>query len=225
MLTMTPDQGSPLARPTGAGPRLLRHGSVIPAHPLALGPDRKFDKQSQRAISRYYVDAGSGGLGVGVHSTQFAIREVGLYRPGSGTGHRDGARMDRSSAGDDRRAPSARRPGRRGGAHGALAGLSRRAAVARRLEGRQRGRTDRALHGRRQGDAAGRLLPADGGGGIPLSRAFWARFAAIDNVVAIKVAPFNRYPHARCRRRHRQAQPRSASRSTPATTTTSLPTL
>ena len=60
---------------------LLRQGSVIPAHPLALGPDRKFDRQSQRAISRYYVDAGSGGLAVGVHSTQFAIRDVGLYRP------------------------------------------------------------------------------------------------------------------------------------------------
>ena len=59
----------------------LRQGAVIPAHPLALGPDRQFDKQSQRAISRYYVDAGSGGLAVGVHSTQFAIREVGLYRP------------------------------------------------------------------------------------------------------------------------------------------------
>ena len=57
----------------------LRQGAVIPAHPLALGPDRQFDKQSQRAISRYYVDAGSGGLAVGVHSTQFAIREVGLY--------------------------------------------------------------------------------------------------------------------------------------------------
>src|SRR5678810_1337966 len=59
----------------------LRQGAVIPAHPLALGPDRKFDKQSQRAISRYYVDAGSGGLAVGVHTTQFAIRDVGLYRP------------------------------------------------------------------------------------------------------------------------------------------------
>src|SRR5260370_14742732 len=60
---------------------LLRQGSVIPAHPLALGPDRQFDKQSQRAISRYYVDAGSGGLAVGGHWAQFAIREVGLYRP------------------------------------------------------------------------------------------------------------------------------------------------
>src|SRR5712671_4522459 len=59
----------------------LRRGAVIPAHPLALGADRQFDKQSQRAISRYYLDAGSGGLAVGVHTTQFAIREVGLYRP------------------------------------------------------------------------------------------------------------------------------------------------
>src|ERR1700748_832824 len=60
---------------------LLRQGSVIPAHPLALAPDRTLDTESQRAISRYYLDAGSGGLAVGVHSTQFAIREVGLYRP------------------------------------------------------------------------------------------------------------------------------------------------
>src|SRR4051812_36435273 len=60
---------------------LLRQGSVIPAHPLALAPDRQFDKESQRALSRYYLDAGSGGLAVGVHSTQFAIRDVGLYRP------------------------------------------------------------------------------------------------------------------------------------------------
>src|SRR5215475_7696251 len=59
----------------------LRQGSVVPAHPLALGPDRRFDRQSQRAISRYYIDAGSGGMAVGVHSTQFAIRDAGLYRP------------------------------------------------------------------------------------------------------------------------------------------------
>src|SRR5438445_10446791 len=60
---------------------LLRKGAVIPAHPLALDAERKFDTRSQRAIGRYYVDAGCGGLAVGVHSTQFAIREVGLYRP------------------------------------------------------------------------------------------------------------------------------------------------
>ncbi|MEO8203802.1 MAG: dihydrodipicolinate synthase family protein, partial [Betaproteobacteria bacterium] len=59
----------------------LRHGAVIPAHPLALDANRKLDERRQRALTRYYVDAGAGGLAVGVHSTQFAIREVGLYEP------------------------------------------------------------------------------------------------------------------------------------------------
>ncbi len=59
----------------------FRAGAVIPAHPLALDAERKFDQRRQRALTRYYVDAGSGGLAVGVHTTQFAIREVGLFRP------------------------------------------------------------------------------------------------------------------------------------------------
>src|ERR1700686_4618330 len=57
----------------------LRKGAVIPAHPLALGPDRKLDARRQRALTRYYLDAGAGGLAVGVHTTQFAIRGAGLY--------------------------------------------------------------------------------------------------------------------------------------------------
>src|SRR5262249_42567728 len=56
-------------------------GTVIPAHPLALDASRKLDERRQRALSRYYLDAGSGGLAVGVHSTQFAIRDKGLYEP------------------------------------------------------------------------------------------------------------------------------------------------
>ena len=59
----------------------LRRGAVIPAHPLALDADRKLDARRQRALTRYYLDAGAGGLAVGVHTTQFAIRDVGLYRP------------------------------------------------------------------------------------------------------------------------------------------------
>src|SRR5262245_10821142 len=59
----------------------LRHGTVIPAHPLALDESRKLDTVSQRALSRYYIDAGAGGLAVGVHTTQFQIREADLYRP------------------------------------------------------------------------------------------------------------------------------------------------
>src|SRR5687767_10948537 len=60
---------------------LLRRGIAIPAHPLALNAQRRLDERRQRALSRYYIDAGSGGLAVGVHSTQFAIRDVGLYEP------------------------------------------------------------------------------------------------------------------------------------------------
>src|ERR687891_1528958 len=60
---------------------LLRRGTVIPAHPLALNARRKLDERRQRALARYYLDAGSGGLAVGVHATQFAIREAGLYEP------------------------------------------------------------------------------------------------------------------------------------------------
>src|SRR4051812_27666454 len=58
---------------------LLAQGAVIPAHPLALDADRRFDRRRQRALTRYYVDAGAGGLAVGVHTTQFSIREHGLY--------------------------------------------------------------------------------------------------------------------------------------------------
>src|SRR5437763_4636099 len=61
--------------------RLIAEGTVIPAHPLALNADRTLDLVHQRALTRYYIDAGAGGLAVGVHTTQFAVREVGLYRP------------------------------------------------------------------------------------------------------------------------------------------------
>src|SRR3954470_23591433 len=61
----------------------LRAGVVIPAHPLALTERRTLDEKRQRALTRYYVDSGAGGLAVGVHTTQFAIRDsrFGLYRP------------------------------------------------------------------------------------------------------------------------------------------------
>ena len=59
----------------------LREGVVIPAHPLALDRDRKLDRRRQRGLTRYYLDAGARGLAVGVHTTQFAIREAGLFEP------------------------------------------------------------------------------------------------------------------------------------------------
>ena len=61
----------------------LLHGQVIPAHPLALTPHRTMDERHQRALTRYYVAAGAGGMAVGVHTTGFRIHDpdVGLYRP------------------------------------------------------------------------------------------------------------------------------------------------
>src|SRR5437016_3027333 len=59
----------------------LREGVVIPAHPLALTAARRMDERRQRALTRYYLDAGAGGIAVGVHTTQFAIRQHGLYEP------------------------------------------------------------------------------------------------------------------------------------------------
>src|SRR5690606_16973164 len=62
---------------------LLKQGTVIPAHPLALTSDRKLDEEHQRLLTRYYLASAAGGVAVGVHSTQFAIRnpEVNLYEP------------------------------------------------------------------------------------------------------------------------------------------------
>ena len=142
---------------------ILRRGAVIPAHPLALDERRQFDRVSQRALARYYIDAGSGGLAVGVHATQFQIRDVGPLPARAGAGGRDGAELGPAAAGDDRRRDRQDRPGPGRGAHGARPGLSRRAAWPQRDEGRERGRADRALQRRRGGDAADRLLPADGG--------------------------------------------------------------
>src|SRR5262247_4275944 len=60
---------------------ILAAGTVIPAHPLALDSRRKLDERRQRALTRYYLDAGAGGLAVGVHTTQFAIRDAALLEP------------------------------------------------------------------------------------------------------------------------------------------------
>src|SRR5690242_5572048 len=73
--------------PAGSGsPRMdlrahLLAGHVIPAHPLALTEARRFDERHQRALTRYYIDAGAGGIAVGVHTTQFEMREHGLLEP------------------------------------------------------------------------------------------------------------------------------------------------
>jgi dihydrodipicolinate synthase/N-acetylneuraminate lyase len=172
---------------------LLRKGVAIPAHPLALDPKRQFDRESQRALTRYYVDAGAGGLAVGVHSTQFAIREADLYRPVLELAAETAAGWTQRPlvmiAGVIGRTPQAveeARTARALGYHAALLSLAAMKGV---------GEDELVAHCK----AVAAEMPLIGFylqpavGGIALSRAFWTRFAAIDNVVAIKVAPFNRY--------------------------------
>src|SRR6185503_4332170 len=169
---------------------LLRRGIAIPAHPLALDASRRLDPRRQRALSRYYLDAGSGGLAVGVHATQFAIREAGLYEPvlklamEETQGRR--AVMIAGLAGKSAQARKEAQLARALGYHcgmlslGAMKGASIDELVAHCV-------------------AVAEEIPLVGFylqtavGGIPLPAEFWQRFAAIDNVVAIKIAPFNRY--------------------------------
>jgi dihydrodipicolinate synthase/N-acetylneuraminate lyase len=177
---------------------LLRAGGVIPAHPLALDAQRRFDARRQRALSRYYIDAGSRGLAVGVHTTQFAIREAGLYeevlRNAIETARAWRPLQPREApllmiAGVVGPTAQAVAEAQRARALGYHAGLLSLAAM--------RGRPEDAVieHCR----AVAREIPLVGFylqpavGGLHLGAAFWRRFAEIENVVAIKVAPFNRY--------------------------------
>ena len=171
----------------------LRAGAVIPAHPLALDAKHQFDRRSQRALTRYYIDAGSGGLAVGVHSTQFAIREAGLYRPVLELAAETAAAWTKKPlvmiAGLVGRTEQAAHEAQTARAIGYHAGMLSLAAM--------HGASEDALI--EHCTLVAREMPLIGFylqtavGGITLSRAFWTRFAAIDNVIAIKVAPFNRY--------------------------------
>jgi dihydrodipicolinate synthase/N-acetylneuraminate lyase len=176
---------------------VLRHGAVIPAHLLALDAQRRLDVRRQRALARYYLDAGAGGLAVGVHSTQFAIREVGLYRPVLELAMQtalewtplDGKRPLFMIAGLAGRTEQAVHEAETASAIGYHAGLLSLAAM--------KGASDDELIAHCEQVAA--VMPLVGFylqpavGGIELPASFWRRFAAIDNVVAIKMAPFNRY--------------------------------
>lgn len=177
--------------PEGLAAR-LRAGCVIPAHPLALNAARQLDPRRQRALSRYYLAAGSGGLAVGVHTTQFAIRNVGLYEPVLRIAAEAAAEAGGKAllvAGVIGRTDQALREARiaRGlGYHAVLLSLAA-----------WKGATEDEViaHCAAVADEMPvfgfYLQPAVGG--IALSAAFWKRFAAIPNVVAIKIAPFNRY--------------------------------
>lgn len=172
---------------------LLREGTVIPAQPLALDAGRRFDPKRQRALTRYYVDAGAGGLAVGVHTTQFEIRDVGLYEPVLSLAMEAArawtARPLVMIAGVVGQTEQAVREARMAVGLGYHAGLLSLAAFKGRTE------DEVIAHCRRVAEeiplVGFYLQPAVGG--LPLDAKFWKRFCEIDNVVAIKAAPFNRY--------------------------------
>jgi dihydrodipicolinate synthase/N-acetylneuraminate lyase len=177
---------------------VLRCGVVIPACPLALTVMRTLDERRQRALCRYYAAAGAGGLAVAVHTTQFAIRDpkIGLLEPVLALAAEELARADRERAepmvriagvcGDTRQAEREARLAHRLGYHAVLVSL---AALKDADE-------DRLLAHCR---ALALILPLVGFylqpavGGRVLPYSFWRRFLDIDAVVAIKIAPFNRY--------------------------------
>jgi hypothetical protein len=176
---------------------VLRRGACIPAHLLALDANRQLDARRQRAMTRYYLDAGAGGVAVGVHSTQFAIREVGLYEPVLALAMRTAREWEPVGG----RRPLFMVAGLAGGTAQAV----REAGIARGLGYHAGLLSLAALRGASEDElvahcrAVAEVMPLVGFylqpavGGIHLPASFWQRFAEIDNVVAIKMAPFHRY--------------------------------
>lgn len=178
--------------------KVLQRGVVIPASPLALDSRRQLDERRQRGLWRYYAAAGAGGIAVGVHTTQFAIRDpkIGLFRPLLAMAADEMARLDHAKP-----EPLIRIAGICGRTEQAVA----EATAARDLGfhvgllslGAMRDADDEALlaHSRAVGEVIPLmgfyLQPAVGGRILPY--AFWRRFVEIPSVVAIKLAPFNRY--------------------------------
>jgi Dihydrodipicolinate synthetase family len=178
--------------------QLLARGAVIPAHPLALNSNRRLDERRQRALSRYYIAAGSGGLAVGVHTTQFAIRDprIALFDPVLRLAAEEMHRADRNRSvpllriggicGDT---PQATREAALLADLGYHAGLLSLAALKEASD-------EKLLDHSR---AVAQIIPIVGFylqpavGGRVLCYKFWKEFAEIESVVAIKIAPFDRY--------------------------------
>ncbi len=176
----------------------LREGLVIPATPLALNAQRQLDERHQRALFRYYIAAGAGGLAVAVHTTQFAIRhpKFALFKP-----ILEIAKEEFNLGDMLRKTPLVRIAGICGSTsqaidearlvreHGFHAGLLSLAAMKNATE------DELIAHCRAVAEIIPvigfYLQPAAGGRVLPFS--FWRRFAEIENVVAVKIAPFNRY--------------------------------
>ncbi|OLF14199.1 dihydrodipicolinate synthase family protein [Actinophytocola xinjiangensis] len=171
----------------------LLSGTVIPAHPLALTASRHLDERRQRALTRYYLASGVGGLAVGVHTTQFAIREAGLLGPvlelAAGTIRESGR------SGEVVAVAGACGPVDQAVAEASLAADLGYDAVL--LSPVVDGADEAALLARAR--AVGEVLPVIGFylqtaiGGPVLSREFWRALADQPTTAAIKVAPFDRY--------------------------------
>lgn len=178
----------------------LRSGVVIPAHPLALTSRRTLDEERQRALTRYYIDAGAGGIAVGVHTTQFSIRDSKheLYRP---------VLTLASEAADEwltkgpPREPFVKVAGICGHTVQAIAEAQIAVALGYDVgllglgDWRREPESDLLTHCRELAEVIplfGFYLQPTVGGRV-LSYAFWRELAEIPNVWAIKIAPFNRY--------------------------------
>jgi dihydrodipicolinate synthase/N-acetylneuraminate lyase len=165
---------------------------VIPAHPLALTAARKLDERRQRALTRYYLAAGAGGVAVGVHTTQFEIHEprCGLFAPVLDLAIEELRGSDAIAvAGIVGETPQAAREAEFAALRGYHAGLLSLGAM------RDASIPELLAHAR----VIAQIIPLFGFylqpavGGRVLPYAFWREFAEIPNVVAIKIAPFNRY--------------------------------
>jgi hypothetical protein len=170
----------------------LLSGLVIPAHPLALTAERKLDERRQRALTRYYLAAGAGGIAVGVHTTQFAIRDpkFALLRPVLGLAMEESADKEivkiAGVCGKRQQAVKEAELAATLGYDVALLSLAdlRGEPVPQLLD-----------HAR----SIASIIPIMGFylqtrvGGCALPYEFWRGLAEIENVVGIKIAPFNRY--------------------------------
>lgn len=176
----------------------LQRGIAIPAHPLALTPSRKFDERRQRALSRYYIASNVGGLAIGVHTTQFAIRDprFGLFEPVLTLAAEE---MDRADGVND--SPLVRVAGICGETSQSVAeastarDLGYHAGLLNLSALKEWSDSKLITHCRSVADVIsifGFYLNPDVGG-RELSHEFWQEFCSIENVVAIKMAPFNRY--------------------------------
>jgi dihydrodipicolinate synthase/N-acetylneuraminate lyase len=175
---------------------ILKAGAVIPAHPLALTAERKLDERHQVALTRYYTEAGAGGIAAGVHTTQFAIRDIGLFEPV--------LRLIASSA-SEFEARSDRRLVKVAGVCGPTKQAIREAEFARDAGFdlgllsltalKEASDSELIRHCRMVGEVIplfGFYLQPSVGGRL-LSYEFWREFCNIEAVAAIKLAPFDRY--------------------------------